>query len=177
MPWGEQPARGPSAWTIRSAATSRSCRSWSALEEIVGTPRGGHEPREAYAAHRAAGEHKGAPAVVLVQTVKGWTLGSGFQSGNANHQMKKLSGKEFRAMRDLLELPIPDTALTDALAPYAHPGEDSPEVAQLRERRAALGGPAPARRDPLAARPDLRPRRRGEVKPETVRDAAARHGL
>ncbi|MEU7580963.1 pyruvate dehydrogenase (acetyl-transferring), homodimeric type [Streptomyces sp. NPDC041068] len=121
------------------------------LEEIVGTSRGGHEPRKVYAAYRAAVEHKGAPTVVLVQTVKGWTLGPGFESRNANHQMKKLSGKEFRAMRDLLELPIPDSALNDDLVPYAHPGEDSPEVAYLRERRAALGGPAPARK--VASRP------------------------
>ncbi|MEU7489101.1 pyruvate dehydrogenase (acetyl-transferring), homodimeric type [Streptomyces sp. NPDC042319] len=116
------------------------------LEEIVGTSRAGHEPRKVYAAYKAAVEHKGAPTVILAQTVKGWTLGPGFESRNANHQMKKLSGKEFRAMRDLLELPIPDSKLNDELVPYAHPGADSPEVAYLKERRAALGGPAPARK-------------------------------
>ncbi|WP_237283281.1 pyruvate dehydrogenase (acetyl-transferring), homodimeric type [Streptomyces alfalfae] len=116
------------------------------LEEIVGTSRAGHEPRKVHAAYRAALEHKGAPTVVLVQTVKGWTLGPGFESRNANHQMKKLSGKEFRAMRDLLDLPIPDRALDDTLVPYWHPGADSPEVRYLQERRAALGGPAPARK-------------------------------
>ncbi len=91
-------------------------------------------------------EHKGAPTVILAQTVKGWTLGPGFESRNANHQMKKLTGKEFRAMRDLLELPIPDSELDDELVPYAHPGADSPEVRYLQERRAELGGPAPARK-------------------------------
>ncbi len=99
-----------------------------------------------YAAYRAALAHRGAPTVILVQTVKGWTLGPGFESRNANHQMKKLTGKQFRAMRDLLELPIPDSRLGDDLVPYAHPGPDSPEVRYLKERRAALGGPAPARR-------------------------------
>ncbi|MFC4492875.1 pyruvate dehydrogenase (acetyl-transferring), homodimeric type [Streptomyces ovatisporus] len=108
--------------------------------------RAGHEPRKVYAAYRAAVEHKGAPTVILAQTVKGWTLGPGFESRNANHQMKKLSGKEFRAMRDLLELPIPDSRLDDELVPYVHPGPDSPEVRYLQERRAALGGPAPARK-------------------------------
>ncbi|NLU69451.1 pyruvate dehydrogenase (acetyl-transferring), homodimeric type [Streptomyces sp. HNM0574] len=116
------------------------------LARIVGTSRGGHEPRKVYAAYRAAVGHEGAPTVVLAQTVKGWTLGPGFESRNANHQMKKLTGKEFRAMRDLLELPIPDSRLGDGLVPYAHPGPDSPEVRYLRERRAELGGPAPARR-------------------------------
>ncbi|MGY1435207.1 pyruvate dehydrogenase (acetyl-transferring), homodimeric type [Streptomyces reniochalinae] len=116
------------------------------ITELFKTSRAGHEPRKVYAAYKAAVEHKGAPTVILAQTVKGWTLGPGFESRNANHQMKKLTGKEFRAMRDLLELPIPDSKLDDELVPYVHPGADSPEVRYLQERRAELGGPAPARR-------------------------------
>lgn len=124
------------------------------LAECFHTSRAGHEPRKVYAAYRAAMEHKGAPTVVLAQTVKGYTLGPGFESRNANHQMKKLSGKEFRAMRDLLELPIPDSALDDKLVPYVHPGADSPEVRYLQDRRAALGGPAPARKVHPVALPE-----------------------
>ncbi|WP_326808723.1 pyruvate dehydrogenase (acetyl-transferring), homodimeric type [Streptomyces sp. NBC_01186] len=116
------------------------------IAELFKTSRAGHEPRKVYAAYRAAVEHKGAPTVILAQTVKGWTLGPGFESRNANHQMKKLTGKEFRAMRDLLELPIPDSKLDGELVPYIHPGPDSPEVRYLQERRAELGGPAPARK-------------------------------
>ncbi|QKW49497.1 pyruvate dehydrogenase (acetyl-transferring), homodimeric type [Streptomyces buecherae] len=116
------------------------------LLELFQTSRAGHEPRKVYAAYRAAVEHRGAPTVILAQTVKGYTLGPGFESRNANHQMKKLTGKEFRAMRDLLELPIPDSALSGDLVPYWHPGQGSPEVRYLHERRAALGGPAPARK-------------------------------
>ncbi|GAA2443417.1 pyruvate dehydrogenase (acetyl-transferring), homodimeric type [Streptomyces macrosporus] len=116
------------------------------IVECFGSSRAGHEPRKVYAAYRAAVEHSGAPTVILVQTVKGHTLGPGFESRNANHQMKKLSGQEFRAMRDRLDLPIPDSALGEELVPYAHPGPDSPEVRYLKERRAALGGPAPERR-------------------------------
>ncbi|MFD8548884.1 pyruvate dehydrogenase (acetyl-transferring), homodimeric type [Streptomyces sp. NPDC059649] len=116
--------------------------------------RGGHESRKVYAAYKAAVEHKGAPTVILAQTVKGFTLGKGFESKNANHQMKKLSVEEFKAMRDLLELPISDSDFTDGQVPYGHPGADSPEVRYLQERRAELGGPAPARRShPLAPLP------------------------
>ncbi|MFG2759553.1 pyruvate dehydrogenase (acetyl-transferring), homodimeric type [Streptomyces wuyuanensis] len=116
--------------------------------------RGGHEPRKVYAAYKAALEHKGAPTVILAQTVKGYTLGEGFASKNANHQMKKLSADEFKAMRDLLDLPIKDSAFADGQVPYGHPGADSPEVRYLQERRAALGGPAPARRvHPVAPLP------------------------
>ncbi|MEU5564939.1 pyruvate dehydrogenase (acetyl-transferring), homodimeric type [Micromonospora musae] len=116
------------------------------IAECFHVSRAGHEPRKVYAAYRAAVEHRGAPTVILAQTVKGHTLGSGFASRNANHQMKKLTGEEFRALRDLLELPIPDSRLDGDLMPYAHPGADSPEVRYLHERRAALGGPAPIRR-------------------------------
>jgi pyruvate dehydrogenase E1 component len=121
------------------------------LLELFQTSRAGHEPRKVYAAYRAAMEHKGAPTVILAQTVKGYTLGAGFESRNANHQMKKLTATQFRAMRDLLELPIPDSALDADVVPYWHPGENSPEIQYLRERRAALGGPAPARK--VAAAP------------------------
>ncbi|MEU2431703.1 pyruvate dehydrogenase (acetyl-transferring), homodimeric type [Streptomyces sp. NPDC007861] len=113
--------------------------------------RGGHEPRKVYAAYKAALEFKGAPTVILAQTVKGFTLGEGFASKNANHQMKKLTVDEFKAMRDLLGLPIADSAFADGQVPYGHPGADSPEVRYLQERRAALGGPAPARRMHAAA--------------------------
>ncbi|MDN3297320.1 pyruvate dehydrogenase (acetyl-transferring), homodimeric type [Streptomyces ficellus] len=116
--------------------------------------RGGHEPRKVFAAYKAALEHKGAPTVILAQTVKGFTLGKGFESKNANHQMKKLSVEEFKDMRDLLGLPIPDSAFVDGQVPYGHPGAGSPEVRYLQERRAALGGPAPARRvQPVAPLP------------------------
>jgi len=118
----------------------------SRLTDLFGSSRGGHEPLKVYAAYRAAVEHRGAPTVVLAQTVKGHTLGSAFESRNANHQMKKLTTAQFREMRDLLELPIPDSALSGDLVPYWHPGENSEEVRYLRERRAALGGPAPVRR-------------------------------
>ncbi|WP_030617640.1 pyruvate dehydrogenase (acetyl-transferring), homodimeric type [Streptomyces sclerotialus] len=114
--------------------------------ELFQTSRAGHEPRKVYAAYKAAVEHKGAPTVILAQTVKGYTLGAGFESRNANHQMKKLTGEEFRAMRDLLELPIPDSALEGDTVPYWRPAEDSPEMEYLRKRRAELDGPAPARK-------------------------------
>ncbi|MEV4563305.1 pyruvate dehydrogenase (acetyl-transferring), homodimeric type [Nonomuraea sp. NPDC049419] len=129
------------------------------LRRIVGGSRAGHEPRKVYAAYRRALDHRGGPTVILVQTVKGWTLGAGVEARNANHQMKKLSQDEFRDLRDRLGLPISDAALDGDLPPYAHPGPDSPEARYVAERRAALGGPVPSRKvshHPLAA-PDARP--------------------
>ncbi|KAB8195441.1 pyruvate dehydrogenase (acetyl-transferring), homodimeric type [Nonomuraea phyllanthi] len=122
------------------------------LRRIVGGSRAGHEPRKVHAAYRAAVDHRGGPTVVLVQTVKGWTLGAGVEARNANHQMKKLTQDEFRVMRDRLGLPISDEALSGDLPPYAHPGPDSAEARYVAERRRALGGPIPRRtvsHDPL----------------------------
>ncbi|NUR89385.1 MAG: pyruvate dehydrogenase (acetyl-transferring), homodimeric type [Nonomuraea sp.] len=123
------------------------------LRRIVGGSRAGHEPRKVHAAYAKALANRGAPTVILVQTVKGWTLGEGVQSRNANHQMKKLTGEEFREMGERLGLPVP--AFED-YPPFLHPGADSPEGRYLAERRAALGGPIPARRTsytPLPAPP------------------------
>ena len=112
-------------------------------DDLAKLRRGGHDYRKVYAAYKAATEHKGAPTVILAQTVKGWTLGPGVEARNITHQAKKLNEAELKIFRDRLELPIPDSTLKDA--PYYHPGPDSEEVQYLIERRRALGGPLPRR--------------------------------
>ena len=112
-------------------------------DQLKNLRRGGHDYRKLYAAYLAATEHRGRPTVLLVQTVKGWTLGSSVEARNITHQAKKLNEAELRMFRDRLELPIPDGKLKDA--PYFHPGPDAPEIRYLNERRAALGGPLPRR--------------------------------
>jgi pyruvate dehydrogenase E1 component len=112
-------------------------------DDLAKLRRGGHDYRKVYAAYKAATESTGAPTVILAHTVKGWTLGPGVEARNITHQAKKLSEAELRIFRDRLELPIPDAKIKDA--PYYHPGPDSEEVAYLRERRQALGGPLPKR--------------------------------
>jgi pyruvate dehydrogenase E1 component len=114
-------------------------------DEIVGLGRGGHDAKKVYAAYQAAREFVGAPSVILVQTVKGWTLGPHFEARNATHQMKKLNHDELKAFRTRLDLPITDEQLDADLPPYFHPGPDSPEVQYVLERRAALGGSLPKR--------------------------------
>ena len=107
---------------------------------------GGHDYRKVYAAYKLATETKGRPTAILVKTVKGWTLGQEFEGKNPTHQMKKLNVAQLRAFRDVLHLEIPDSALENEDPPYFHPGLNSPEVAYLLERRAALGGSLPRRR-------------------------------
>ncbi len=114
-------------------------------DQITRLPRGGHDYVKLYAAFKAARAHVGQPTVILAHTIKGWTLGKDFEARNATHQMKKLTKAELKEFRDRLYLPITDAELEGDLPPYFHPGEDSEEVAYLRERRALLGGPLPQR--------------------------------
>ncbi len=105
--------------------------------------RGGHDPLKVYSAFHAATETTGKPTVILAKTVKGYSLGEGIEARNATHQHKKFALEELKAFRTALQLPIDDAQLDDA--PFYHPGAESPEVAYVRERRAALGGPIPQR--------------------------------
>jgi pyruvate dehydrogenase E1 component len=124
-------------------------------EQIRGMRRGGHSYHKVYAAYRRATETKGRPTVVLAHTVKGWSLGEGFEGVNVTHQKKKLQLEELRSFRDLLELPISDDKLDEA--PFFHPGMDSPEVQYVMERRRELGGPLPKRRTQVSVPLELPP--------------------
>ena len=87
------------------------------------------------------------PTVILAKTVKGYGMGSAGESLNPTHQTKKLDDDSVRAFSDRFNLPISDKQLEDAeQIPFFHPGEDSPEVQYMKERRGALGGYLPQRR-------------------------------
>jgi pyruvate dehydrogenase E1 component len=114
-------------------------------DDLSKLSRGGHDYRKVYAAFKAAREHVGQPTVILAHTIKGWTLGPGFEGRNATHQMKKLTKTDLKTFRDRLYLPISDKALEADLPPYFHPGEDSDEIQYMLERRRTLGGSIPKR--------------------------------
>jgi pyruvate dehydrogenase E1 component len=118
-------------------------------EQIMRLPRGGHDYRKVYAAFDAATKHVGQPTVILAKTIKGWTI-SALEGKNATHQMKKLTQDDLKKFRDRLYLPISDRDLERSYeetgaAPFFHPGEDSHDIAYMKERRQALGGSIPRR--------------------------------
>ncbi len=120
-------------------------------EQIVKLPRGGHDYRKVYAAFDAATKHVGQPTVILAKTIKGWTIDA-LEGKNATHQMKKLTPDDLKRFRDRLRLPISDRDLEHSYeqtgsAPFFHPGENSPEIEYMMERRKALGGSIPRRVD------------------------------
>ncbi len=113
-------------------------------EDLKRFRRGGHSMPKVYAAYEHAVRHRGSPVVILAQTVKGWSLGEGYEASNVTHQMKKYGLDHLKRFRNLLQLPIPDDEI-EAI-PYYHPGKDSPEVRYTLERRQTLGGSLPERR-------------------------------
>ncbi|BCM94192.1 pyruvate dehydrogenase E1 component [Abditibacteriota bacterium] len=114
-------------------------------EKIRTIRRGGHDPVKVYAAYDAAVKTKGRPTVILAHTVKGYGMGDAGEGKNVAHNTKKMNEAQLRAFRDRFHLPIPEDAIEKA--PLYRPAEDSPEVKYVKERRAALGGPVPSRRE------------------------------
>ncbi|HSE47948.1 MAG TPA: pyruvate dehydrogenase (acetyl-transferring), homodimeric type [Terriglobales bacterium] len=114
-------------------------------EDIWRLNRGGHDPHKIYAAYAAANKHKGQPSVILAKTIKGYGLGKQGQAKNPTHQLKKVDTSTIKDMRDRLRIPIPDDKLDEL--PFYIPPADSPEMKYLHERRKALGGFLPQRRE------------------------------
>ncbi|PJK07479.1 pyruvate dehydrogenase (acetyl-transferring), homodimeric type [Lysobacteraceae bacterium NML08-0793] len=115
-------------------------------EDIWRLNRGGHDPHKVYAAYDAAMKKKGMPTVILAKTVKGYGMGGAGEALNPTHQTKKLDGDEVRAFRDRFNIDISDEQLENGQIPFLNPGKDSPEVQYMLERRKALGGFLPQRR-------------------------------
>lgn len=116
-------------------------------DDLRNLPRGGHDYQKVYAAYKAATEHKGQPTVILAKTVKGWTLGPGFEGRNSTHQIKKMTKAQMLDLRDRLHLhdEISEESLADGVPPYYKPEPGSPEYDYLMGRRKALDGSVPTR--------------------------------
>ncbi len=115
-------------------------------DDIWRLNRGGHDPHKVYAAYQNAVDTKGQPTVILAKTVKGYGMGAAGEALNPTHQTKKLDDEAVRAFRDRFKIAISDDQLKDGNVPFFHPGEKSPEVEYMMERRRALGGFLPQRR-------------------------------
>jgi pyruvate dehydrogenase E1 component len=89
-------------------------------------------------------EHAGEPTVILAKTVKGYGMGEAGEGQNITHQQKKMAENALRVFRNRFDLPIADDDLLSY--PYLRPADTSPEGRYITERRAALGGSLPSRR-------------------------------
>ncbi|WP_411829597.1 alpha-ketoglutarate dehydrogenase [Pseudomonas soli] len=120
-------------------------------EEINALKRGGHDFRKLHAAYAAARACKDRPTVILAKTKKGYGMSSAGESRMTAHQAKKLDVQALLAFRDRFHLPLSDEAVEELR--FYRPAEDSPEMVYLRQRRQALGGPLPLRRNDCATLP------------------------
>ncbi|WP_428026107.1 pyruvate dehydrogenase (acetyl-transferring), homodimeric type [Arcobacter sp.] len=114
-------------------------------DEIWALNRGGHDPVKVYAAYKKANETKGRPSVILAKTVKGYGMGEAAEGKNIAHGVKKVDLKSLRQFRDRFDIPVTDDEIEKL--PYYLPAEDSEEMKYIKERRAALGGFVPQRRE------------------------------
>ncbi|MEM7029164.1 MAG: pyruvate dehydrogenase (acetyl-transferring), homodimeric type [Chloroflexota bacterium] len=117
-------------------------------DQLADLQRGGHDRKKVYAAFKQAVEHKGRPTVVLVQSIKGYGLGESGEGRNIAHNVKKVESSVVRDFRDRFSVPVGDDVVEEA--PFTRPTDDSPEMAYIRERRAALGGSLPYRNTNVA---------------------------
>ncbi len=126
-------------------------------EDLAKLRRGGHDSEKMYAAYKSAVEHKGSPTVILAKTIKGYGLGEAGEGKNVTHQQKKLNEDELFEFRTRFGIPISDEDL--AFTPFYKPLESSNLIQYLKERRAALGGSLPSRKNdllpPLKVQPSL----------------------
>ncbi|OGT58079.1 MAG: pyruvate dehydrogenase (acetyl-transferring), homodimeric type [Gammaproteobacteria bacterium RIFCSPHIGHO2_12_FULL_42_10] len=113
-------------------------------EAIAMLGRGGHDPVKIYAAYDAARSHRGQPSVVLVQSIKGYGLGTSTAEGrNVAHNHLSLNEEELQAFRQRFNLPLSDEALHHFH--FYKPSEDSEEMQYLQAQRKKLGGYLPSR--------------------------------
>ena len=107
-----------------------------------------------YAAFKAAVDHVGQPTVILTKTVKGYGMGEAGEAQMITHQAKKMGESALKQFRDRFQIGVTDEQLTKL--PFLKFAEDSEEMKYYHERRRALGGYLPSRRqqaDPLTIPP------------------------
>eukprot|EP00931_Biecheleriopsis_adriatica_P117705 TRINITY_DN931_c0_g1_i1.p1 TRINITY_DN931_c0_g1~~TRINITY_DN931_c0_g1_i1.p1 ORF type:complete len:1062 (+),score=241.89 TRINITY_DN931_c0_g1_i1:80-3265(+) len=111
---------------------------------------GGHDHQKIYAAMAQAesnAEMGGRPTVILVKTLKGYSLQT-FLGRNTVHQKKTMSDSDMQSYRDAMGIPLTDEQLKTPDAENLFLlKEDSPEVTYIKEQRKKLGGFLP-KRDP-----------------------------
>ncbi len=104
---------------------------------------GGHDPQKIYAAYKEAQKDCGRPTVILAKTVKGFGYGEDGEGKNITHNLESLTPQGLKIFRDRFNLPLTDQQLKTL--DFLKFDEKSDEFHYIKDRRAQLGGPLPAR--------------------------------
>ncbi|SUO93396.1 pyruvate dehydrogenase (acetyl-transferring), homodimeric type [Suttonella ornithocola] len=113
-------------------------------DEIWALTRGGHDVEKVFAAYAKAVKND-RPTVILAQTVKGFGMGDAGEGQNIAHQAKKMSTEQLKQYRDRFDIDITDENVEKV--GYLQLDKDSPAYKYLQERRKALNGYVPTRRE------------------------------
>jgi pyruvate dehydrogenase E1 component len=113
-------------------------------EQLARLARGGHDPVKVFNAFKHAVDHRGGPTVILAKTVKGYGLGEAGEGKNITHQQKKLNEEELFYLAKRFDLNLPNEVVQEIR--FVNPGENSPEIKYLKQRREELGGYLPIRK-------------------------------
>lgn len=113
-------------------------------EQIWALTRGGHDDEKVFAAYHQAVRNK-KPTVILAQTVKGYGMGNAGEGQNIAHQAKKMDTEQLKYYRDRFKVEISDEGVEEVS--YVHFAKDSDAYRYLHERRKALHGYVPSRRE------------------------------
>ncbi|MBU2580525.1 MAG: pyruvate dehydrogenase (acetyl-transferring), homodimeric type [Alphaproteobacteria bacterium] len=127
----------------RYPETAAMIADWSD-SKIWSLTRGGHDAVKVHAAYKAAVEHQGQPTVILAKTVKGYGMGAAGEGQMITHQQKKMGYESLLEFRDRFRVPLNDEQVKKI--EFVKLDEASPEMKYLRDRRKALGGYLPSRR-------------------------------
>ena len=127
----------------RYPETAAMVADWSD-DKIWKLTRGGHDAVKVYSAYKAAVDHQGQPTVILAKTVKGYGMGASGEGQMITHQQKKMGIDSLLQFRDRFNVPLNDEQVKDLK--LIKLDEDSEELKYLHERRSALGGYLPQRR-------------------------------
>lgn len=114
-------------------------------EDIWRLNRGGHDPVKVYAAYKRATETQGRPQVILAKTVKGYGLGEAGEGKNIAHNVKKMDIGSVMQYRDRFNIPLSDEQVENL--EYYQFDADSAESKYMRDKREALNGYMPVRRE------------------------------
>ena len=108
--------------------------------------RGGHDARKVYAAYDQAMQEDGQPTLILAKTVKGYRHGRGGR-GTEHHPLAEEDGVRTvdEKFAERFQIPVSKQQKVP-MPPCSSPAEDSEEMRYLHERRKALGGYLPSRR-------------------------------
>ena len=128
----------------RYPETAAMVADWSDDKDLVADARRARCASRSMPPTRRPSSTQGQPTVILAKTVKGYGMGAAGEGQMITHQQKKMGYDSLLQFRDRFKVPLTDEQVKKL--EFVRLDEKSAEMKYLRERRKALGGYLPSRR-------------------------------